>query len=151
MRAHASFTAIALLTLFALPGCDKPDVGARCSLKWNSHWQEDGTPPPPTPASVQANTHYFESGNLACDDLVCLVSHAPASSKYGSCSEGACGYCSKPCVSDRDCYTSDTGLKCEKIVLDDEFMAILDTQNPELLDRYLGEIRSTSYCVVPAP
>ncbi len=141
MRAHAF--SIALITLLALPGCDKPDVGARCQLTWNA----DGQPPPPTPLTAEGD--YFESGNLACDDLVCIVSRAPASSRYGSCSGDACGYCSKPCVSDRDCYSGETGLRCEPVVLDESFIATLEATNPMLLQRYLGDIRATSYCVVP--
>jgi hypothetical protein len=144
MRAPASFTAIALLTLLALPGCDKPDVGARCQLSWNPNWEQDGTPPPPTPATAQGD--FFESGNLACDDLVCIVSPAPASSRYGGCSGDACGYCSKPCVSDRDCYSGDTGLLCLQVVLDPEFIALLDEETRQ---RYLSDITFSNYCVVP--
>jgi hypothetical protein len=144
MRAHALLPALALLSLFALPGCSKPDVGARCELAWNPNWQQDHTPPPPTPGTAQGD--YFESGNFACDDLVCIVSPAPASSKYGGCSGPACGYCSKPCVSDQDCYSSSTGLKCEQVVLDPEFIALLD---PATRQRYLSDITFSNYCVVP--
>lgn len=144
MRAHASLTAFALLTLFVLPACDKPDVGAPCELAWNSNWEQDGTPPPPTPLTAEAD--YFESGNLACDDLICIVSKAAPPSRYATCSESACGYCSKPCVSDRDCYSGDTGLFCLYVVLDDAFIAALD---PETQARYLNEIRYSRYCVVP--
>src|SRR5512138_3204661 len=140
MRAHVPFTALALLTVLALPGCDKPDVGARCQLSWNA----DGTPPPPTPLTVDGD--FFETGNLACDDLVCIVSPAPASSRYGSCSGTACGYCSKPCVSDRDCFSGDTGLRCEQVILDPAFIAALDEATRQ---RYLNQITFSNYCVVP--
>ncbi|HYD42809.1 MAG TPA: adventurous gliding motility lipoprotein CglC [Anaeromyxobacter sp.] len=144
MRAHASFTVLALLTLSALPGCDKPDVGSRCELAWNSNWQQDGTPPPPTPGSIEAD--YFESGNVACDNLICVVSHALPPSRYASCSGTACGYCSKPCVSDRECYSDETGLYCEFAVLDDAFVASLP---PETRTRYLNQFTYSRYCVVP--
>lgn len=141
MRAPA-FLVLALFTLLALPACDKPDVGARCTLAWNPNWEEDGTAPPPTPATASGD--YFESGNTDCDNLICIVSPAD-SGKYSSCSGGACGYCSKPCVSDRDCYSGETGLKCDQVVLDPVFIASLDEETRQ---RYLGEIRFTSYCVV---
>jgi hypothetical protein len=144
MRAHTPKLAFALLPVLALLGCQKPDVGARCVLSWNQNWELEGTSPPPTPLTAQGD--YFESGNIGCDDLVCIVSPADAGSKYGGCSDDACGYCSKPCVSDGDCYKSDTGLACEKVVLDEAFLATLDEATKT---RYLGEIRFSSYCVVP--
>lgn len=147
MRANAPSLALALLTLLTLSACDKPDVGSRCVLAWNANWEQDGTPPPPTPATAEGD--YFELGNLGCDDLVCIVSQADAGSKFGSCSGDACGYCSKPCVSDRDCYSGKTGLKCQQVVLDPVFIAELDQRDPATLQRYLGEIRTSSYCVVP--
>jgi hypothetical protein len=67
MRAPAYLTALALLTVLAVPACDKPDVGSRCQLAWN----QQGTPPPPTPTTAQGD--FFESGNTDCDDLICIV------------------------------------------------------------------------------
>jgi hypothetical protein len=135
---------LAVSTFSAVAACQRPDVGARCTLAWNSSWQTDGTPPPPTPSTAQGD--YFESGNIGCDDLTCIVSPAAPGSKYGGCSGDACGYCSKPCVSNADCYSSSTGLVCDQIVLDPAFLATLD---PTTTQRYLGEIRFSSYCVVP--
>ncbi len=143
MRASVSIAALALFTLLAVPACDKPDVGARCNLAWNPNWQQDGTPPPPTPTTAQGD--YFESGNTDCDDLICIVSPAKAGTQYGSCSGTACGYCSKPCVSNRDCYSGSTGLVCDQVVLDPTFIATLD---PVTAQRYLGETRYSNYCVV---
>ncbi|HTN52762.1 MAG TPA: adventurous gliding motility lipoprotein CglC [Anaeromyxobacter sp.] len=142
--AAAARKLVLALALPALAACQKPDVGARCTLAWNQNWQQDGTAPPPTPQSISGA--YFESGNLGCDDLVCIVSPAPAGSRYGDCSGAACGYCSKPCVSDRDCYQSDTGLVCAQLVLDPAFLATLD---PATRDRYLGDVAFSSYCIVP--
>ena len=136
--------ALALLPLALSPACDKPDVGQRCTLSWNPNWQLDGTPPPPTPATAQGD--YFETGNLGCDNLVCIVSPAPSSSAYGSCAGSACGYCSKPCVSDRDCYSGTTGLICSQVILDPIFLSTLDDLTKQ---RYLGDTRANSYCVVP--
>lgn len=144
MRAHAPSLALALIALLTASACDKPDVGARCVLAWNQNWETDGTPPPPKPSTAQGD--YFETGNLGCDDLVCIVSPAAPGTKYGSCSGTACGYCSKPCVSDRDCYTGSTGLKCQQLILDPTFLATLDEITKQ---RYLGETQNINYCVVP--
>jgi hypothetical protein len=133
---------VALLPLLALSACDKPDVGQRCVFSWNS----TGPTPAPTPTSITAD--YFESGNVSCENLVCIVSPAAATSTYGSCPNGACGYCSKPCVSDDDCYKSSTGLVCAQIVLDQAFIAELSATNPDAL-KYLGGVQNSSYCVVP--
>jgi hypothetical protein len=135
---------LALASMMALGACQNPDVGARCALAWNPNWATEGGAPPPTPQTASGD--FFESGNIGCEDLVCIVSPAIADSKYGTCSGDACGYCSKPCVSDQDCYKSDTGLVCEKVVLDDAFLQTLDETTKQ---RYLGETRFSSYCVVP--
>jgi hypothetical protein len=139
MRRHLRpFLALTLLT-GTLTACQQPDVGSRCVMSWG-----DGTSSPaPTPDSVQGD--YFESGNTACDDLVCIVSPV-TSGKYASCSGNACGYCSKPCVSDQDCYKSQTGLVCRQMVLDPIFLASLDQATK---DQYLAGIQFSSYCAVP--
>ncbi len=54
-------------------------------------------------------------------------------------------YCSKPCVSDQDCYKSETGLVCRQMVLDPAFVASL----PPDQQQYLGGIQFSSYCAVP--
>ena len=118
-------------------GCQSPDVGQRCELSWS------GTAPKPVPASVPGD--YLETGNLACDSLVCIVSPA-TSGEYATCAGEACGYCSKPCVSDTECYKSETGLVCRQMVLDPDFIAGLD---PVLAERYLGDARYSRYCAVP--
>lgn len=148
---------LALAPLLALSACQKPDVGARCTIQWGT-----GSEAAPRPDTVSADL--FESGNSSCDDLICIVSPAAATSRYGACSGTACGYCSKPCVSNADCYNSDTGLVCRQMVLDPAFIAQLktdptDVQPPpagdgipdgqQILDRYLPDIRFSSYCAVP--
>jgi hypothetical protein len=138
MRPSLRVLAILAAAPLAL-ACQKPDVGARCTLTWN----QSGNPPPPTPATAQGD--YFDSGNIGCDDLVCIVSPAEEG-EYASCEGTACGYCSKPCVSDQDCYRSETGLVCRQIVLDPAFIEALP---PEVRERYLGDVRFSSYCAVP--
>jgi hypothetical protein len=140
MRPRALKLALALAPLLAVAACQQPDVGERCTLSWGT----DPATPPPRPDTTAAD--FFETGNTACEDLVCIVSAAPAESRYGQCEEGACGYCSKPCVSNQDCYTGDTGLVCGKVVLDDAFLAALDDATRA---RFLNEVASSSYCVIP--
>ncbi len=138
---------VALLAIVASAalgvGCQSPDVGQRCVITWNPA----STIPAPTPASIPGD--YLETGNLACDSLVCIVS--PAIDWYSTCDGDACGYCSKPCVSDTECYTDTTGLVCRQMVLDPEFIAQLEASNPLLAERYLGDARYSRYCAVPLP
>ncbi len=132
----------AALAAAALAGCQKPDVGQTCNISWNTQ----GTPAAPIAAELPSGgSDYFESGNLACDGLVCIVSPAPAGSEYAFTKAGE-GYCSKPCVSNADCYSSETGLTCRQMVLDPVFLQQLD---PATRERYLADIQYSSYCAVP--
>ena len=143
MRPRASsLPALVLLAALsaALPGCQQPDVGERCPFSWGT----DAGTPPPRPDTAAGD--YFETGNVACDDLVCIVSPVPSGSKYGECEGENCGYCSKPCVSDNDCFKDETGLVCAQLVLDPAFIASLDEATK---DRFLADVRFTSYCVAP--
>jgi hypothetical protein len=142
--ARATTAALLLLASLAI-ACQEPDVGARCRMAWG----EGATSP--TPSTAQGD--YLETGNVGCEDLVCIVSPA-TSGKYGSCAggdpdagdAGSCGYCSKPCVSDDDCYRSETGLECRQMVLDPQFIAAL---TPAVREKYLADVSFSSYCGVP--
>jgi hypothetical protein len=129
-------------------GCQPPDVGARCDITWGT----DVNFPPPLPAEIPGD--YLEMGNLACDSLVCIVSPA-RSGKYASCASGTtqCGYCSKPCVSDAECFKSETGLVCRQMVLDPAFILYLEAQDAangtRLAAQYLGDARYSRYCAAP--
>jgi hypothetical protein len=143
MRLALSKLALALALPLALGACQKPDVGARCELGWN---RDPSNPTqPPTPQTAAAD--YFETGNSSCDDQICIVSPAPAGSRYGGCSGDSCGYCSKPCVSDKDCYKSDTGLVCDWILPD----STLVSGGGDTLQMYLPDTNPSRYCVVPRP
>lgn len=145
-----SIAAAASLALLALAGCQSPDVGDKCQIAWNYQ----GTVPPPNAAELYrtGGSDYFESGNLACDGLVCIVSPAPEGVPYGDedhvygSTEPGEGYCSKPCVSNDDCFQEETGLVCRQMVLDPLFLEQLD---PETRARYLADIQYSSYCAVP--
>jgi hypothetical protein len=134
---------LALLALAGLlAGCQSPDVGQRCRLP------SRGTPVQgPTPDTAAGD--FLEFGNVGCDNLVCIVSPAVSGSPYNACPNGECGYCSKPCVSDADCFRSETGLACRQMVLDPAFMTQLAETDPELLSKYLADIQFSSYCAVP--
>ncbi len=117
-------TAAAALTILA--ACQGPDVGQACSLRATG----TGTAPGP-------GADWFETGNFECVNPVCIQSYGRATP-----------YCSKACVSNRDCYTGSTGLVCRAVVLDQEFLAALP---PDVRAKYLGEIQSSDYCAVPLP
>jgi len=117
---HALFA----LALGLLAACQDPDVGQACSLSREQ-------------PALAPGADWFETGNFECVNLVCILSPGKASP-----------YCSKACVSDRDCYTGETGLVCRPVVLDQEFLALLD---PAVRQRYLGDLQISSYCAVPLP
>jgi hypothetical protein len=124
-------------TALALGACQSPDVGQPCTITWGS--SETSATPPPTPQTIQSD--WFESGNTECENLVCIMSPAATGSRYGA---GA--YCSKPCVSNQDCFESKTGLVCRQMILDPVFMKQLQASDPQLAARYLGEVQFSSYC-----
>ncbi len=132
---------IALAPVVALVACQDPDVGAPCTIGWGS-----GSPPTPAELYATGSAEYVEFNNPACENLVCVLSPAAPGSKYASGSYAASGYCSKPCVSNRDCYESDTDLICRNVVLDETFLAQL---SPETRERYLADVEFSSYCGVP--
>jgi hypothetical protein len=137
---RALVTKLALVVLPLLAACQKPDVGEPCTVQW-------GTGAPPTPQSVAGD--FFESGNSTCDNLVCIVSPTSDSRYTQKCNTSSglnCGYCSKPCVSNQDCYNSETGLVCDLVLPDPLFLSTLD---PEIRNRYLADIAFSSYCVAP--
>jgi hypothetical protein len=134
--------ALAVASALLVAGCQSPDVGQRCQLPFHAGATNDG----PTPETAAGD--YLEVGNTACDNLICIVSPAVDGGRYNSCAEGNCGYCSKPCVSDQDCSTSQTGLVCRQMVLDPAFIQKLQQTDPALLETYLSDIRFSSYCAV---
>lgn len=127
---------LALVALLA--GCQSPDVGQRCRIP-NAQQAVH-----PTPDAITGD--YLENGNPVCDNLVCIISPVVEGGRYNTCAGEFCGYCSKPCVSDQDCFRSETGLACRQMVLDEAFMNSLD---PALRERYLADIQFSSYCAVP--
>jgi len=131
---------LALVALLA--GCQDPDVGQRCRVPRDPLAQVS-----PDPVTITGD--YLETGNAACDNLVCIVSPAVSGGAYNDCPGGECGYCSKPCVSDQDCYRSETGLACRQMVLDPAFIQQLTESDPELAAMYLADIQFSSYCAVP--
>jgi hypothetical protein len=125
--------------LAALAGCQDPDVGQPCTLQWGTG-SEAPQPPDPVQLFESGGGDFFESGNVGCENLVCIVSPV----REGRYASG--GYCSKPCVSNEDCFQEDTGLVCRQMVLDPVFLAELD---PDLKAQYLGQVELSNYCAVP--
>jgi hypothetical protein len=140
MHLRAQIPAL-LAAALALTACQDPDVGQPCKITWGTG-ETATAPPDPVTLFKTGGSDWFESGNTQCENLVCIVSPEPPGSRY---SGG--GYCSKPCVSDQDCFQSETGLVCRQLVLDPAFLKELDTFDPSLRQKYLGDIQFSSYCV----
>jgi len=121
--------ALLAAALGLLAGCQDPDVGQACHLSL--------TLTAPT-------SDWFETGNFECVNPVCMQSPLPPAGSKVKHNP----YCSKACVSDRDCYSGETGLVCRAVVLDQEFLAALD---PATRQKYLGDIQISNYCAVPLP
>jgi len=114
----------------ALAGCQDPDVGGPCAIPGVS----DG--------GVAAD--YLLLGATGCDDLVCIKSPEPPTGRVVTNNP----YCSKPCVAENDCFTSDTGLICRPVVLDEAF---LNSLPPETRAKYLPNVQNAKYCAAPVP
>jgi hypothetical protein len=138
MRGSVRKWILAVAPLVMLAACQDPDVGQSCAIAWGN--VENIPPPDPVQLFESGGADFFESGNVACENLVCIVSPSPAGSRYAGG-----GYCSKPCVSNQDCFESETGLVCRQMVLDPVF---LDQLSTELRDRYVP-LGASSYCAVP--
>ncbi len=146
---------LALAPFVVLAACQQADVGQPCKIQLGTAnapsasqlWSGGGTVPVCNERDRPCGGEYVEFNNTACENLVCVLSPAQAGSKYASEEPGA-GYCSKPCVSNRDCYESDTKLVCRNIILDTTFLASLD---PATKERYLGDIEFSNYCGVSLP
>ncbi len=134
-------TAISVLSMAIMSGCQSPDVGQPCQL--------DGAP-----QSVAADV--FESGRAECDALVCIQSAAPGADAKAQdiyCTQSSGGvqcrpYCSKACVSNADCDQDETGLECRDVVLDEAFINSLD---PAIRQQFLGPSPFSKYCALPLP
>lgn len=139
---------VLVAALLALAACQGADVGQDCSITWgaepkpdascDSSGEEGGV------GCFSITADLFETGNTECENLTCIMSPVGSGSTYDR--RPGKGYCSKPCVSNGDCYESDTGLVCRHVVLDPVFIA----QLPEdLKQKYLGDVQLSSYCAVP--
>jgi hypothetical protein len=111
-------TVIAGLALGALlsAGCQSADVGQPCSLQATVPVSADGGVP----------ADFLESGNTTCDSLICIESPARPNRDNP--------YCSKPCVSNDDCFQSDTGLICRPVTVEFSF---LEKLSPAVQTQYL--------------
>lgn len=143
-------TALCVLASIAvLAGCQGPDVGQKCRLQTGANGPDLNALPVPA--------DFFESGNLDCDNLICIKSPAPVPSKLSN------PYCSKACVSDSDCFQSDTGLVCRPVTVDKNFISTLSVPQRIAYYTILGcqvdssgtptncPLQFQSYCAAPLP
>lgn len=138
---------LALGALLALSACQSVDVGEPCQMNLT---YADGGPIalPQGDGGVECSADsadFLRSAAYECDGLVCLQS------AIGNCAGQLAtpyevrSYCSKACVSDSDCFTSQTGLVCRLVVLDPSFLASL----PDGGAPYLPAALQSSYCAPP--
>ena len=149
-KSQGAALALSWLAALALAACKQdPDVGQPCGMTL----VDAAGSPIDVPAGQEGEycsavaADYFRTGATECDNLVCLRSAT------GLCASDpqkvqVRRYCSKPCVSDDDCFRSQTGLVCRSVVLDAAFLASL---TPEVRQRYLGDVQSSNYCAPPPP
>jgi hypothetical protein len=147
---RAARPTLALVLAAALAGCQSPDVGQRCALEGFD--LDPSTPQLDLPLPTEIQGDLLQTFNPACDRLTCIVSPVDTG-QYSDCPNGLCGYCSKPCVSDQDCFNGETGLVCRQMVLDEAFInELLNSPDPatrQLAEQMLAGVSFSSYCAVP--
>jgi hypothetical protein len=143
MRIHASIKgcSVAALAVLAL-ACKNVDIGQQCNV----------LPASVTPAQDECTVKgdLVSTQNYDCDTLFCIVT-PKSKSTCDSTTKRVGGRCTKSCVSNDDCFPSDTGMECRRVVLDSDFINELEKTNPDLLAKYLGDLRTTSFCAEPLP
>ncbi len=173
MRARTAANGmLAALAALALAACQEPDVGQPCDLDVSGIDVRLPLDPYGPDAFCSADAaDYFRSGAIKCDNLICI-----RSATGGACRDPGEAptypldirkYCSKPCVSDDDCFTSETGLVCRPIVLDSGYLVYLQqcATDPARIDPVygacpppaelaamlvlLGTVPSSNYCATP--
>ena len=148
MRIRSHLVPAAVAAALALSACQDPDVGQDCDMPLTAPGGGPLDVPTPSGSATLCSTEradYFRTGAIECDNLICVRSST------GTCAADPAlasirHYCSKPCVSDRDCFTSQTSLVCRQIVLDPVFLATL---SDAVRARYLGQIQASNYCATP--
>ena len=176
MRARtASRATLAALSSLALAACQQPDVGDPCTLDVQAGGAPiDAAVPGQPGVACTTDAHaadYFRSGAYECDNLICIRSSTGA-----ACTDATSApthpldvrkYCSKPCVSDKDCKNDRIQLVCRPIVLDTGYLVFLQrcASDPTWVDpvygacpppatvtanlTLLGGVPSSNYCATP--
>jgi hypothetical protein len=126
---------LATLVGTLVAGCsEEPDVGQPCPLPVTL---ADGS----LADACNGKGDYLGEGATVCENLVCVLTGATSD----ICASRT-PICSKPCVSDSDCFKKKTGLECRPVVLDEETM---QTWDPVLRQKYLSDIGFSNYCAYP--
>ena len=86
--------------------------------------------------------HFVQTGSTACDNLVCILSRDPDRRVEND------PYCSKPCVSDDECFPDETGLRCLRIAPDETLLGQLTEEQRQ---QFVGGNASSFYCAIPDP
>jgi hypothetical protein len=142
--------ALAVIAAAVAAGCQDQDVGQPCSPK--VFGLDGGTPDACSNLPTSDTADYFESGpTTGCENLVCIHSAGEGCSSAADGGSTLNGECSKPCVSDADCFKDQTGMVCRQVVLSDAFIKDLQQtqEGQQILQRYLQNIQSSNFCAAP--
>lgn len=135
--------ALAVIAVAVTPGCQSRDVGDPCQPVLSP------TEPAACTDPTTDTADFFESSATNnCENLICI--HSAGEGCTESSPKTLLGLCSKPCVSDSDCFPDETHMVCRRVVLSEAFINWLRENNPAALERYLQDIQFSSYCALPA-
>jgi len=131
----------------AAAACQSVDVGQPCQMNLDF---ADGGPiaVPVSDGGVLCSAQsadFLRTGALECDGLVCMQSAVGTCNGQSATPYQVNSFCSKACVSNADCFTSQTGLVCRLVLLDPSFVASL----PDGGAPYLPATLQSSYCAPP--
>ncbi len=145
---RAAATAALLVSLVSLAACDESsDLGQTCRMTIPAAERGGLAQELPAARVERAELDYVAFGTAECDNLVCL--RTAGSPNPENENGGARGYCSAPCVSQRDCEPNfrgeDGALTCEELMPNVEQLRRDDLESFEAV---FGPGTSTRYCIL---
>lgn len=135
-----------MAALLAAAACQSVDVGQPCTM--NLEFADGGPIAVSVGGAVECSADsgdFLRTGALECDGLVCLQSATGACSGQTGTPFLVRSYCSKACVSNSDCFTSQTGLVCRAVLPEPAFLASL----PDGGAPYIPATLQSNYCAPP--
>lgn len=150
----AAATAMAV----AFTGCaNTTELGNECTMVRRDPSdtdESDGIRSIPLKESeIAANKDFISFGATDCEDLICV--RDASDPKGADENANAVGFCTMPCLhtnpdscltGNADIDEGDNPFVCRQLLLDDDTLATLRADNPELYRRYFGTAESTYFC-----